>query len=219
MGIVEGAIPFLQENPSSRTEPHPPNKLGSWLKAFVKQATTHRRSLVRLKPFQLLAFTPNGNLVEHISSGTGRAARLFYPLINEGFKILEEGYVARSNDIDIVCARRSVEVRTVGRPGQSFRWSGRPLEAKANDSPCHGQAIFGNSFSRRTSLRQTRTLSLDGQLPGALRWRIPSALRLQGISMAMASPLPRVGRCSLLRTMRLGFSLDEGGSGRIGFGG
>eukprot|EP00913_Durusdinium_trenchii_P007949 g7455.t1 len=28
--------------------------------------------------------------------------RLFYPLINEGFKILEEGYVARSNDIDIV---------------------------------------------------------------------------------------------------------------------
>ncbi|CAJ1399036.1 unnamed protein product [Effrenium voratum] len=27
--------------------------------------------------------------------------RLFYPLINEGFKILEEGYVARSSDIDI----------------------------------------------------------------------------------------------------------------------
>ncbi|CAJ1382173.1 unnamed protein product [Effrenium voratum] len=27
--------------------------------------------------------------------------RLFYPLINEGFKILEEGYVARSSDIDL----------------------------------------------------------------------------------------------------------------------
>lgn len=30
--------------------------------------------------------------------------RLFYPLINEGFKILEQGYVARSSDIDLVCA-------------------------------------------------------------------------------------------------------------------
>ncbi len=29
--------------------------------------------------------------------------RLFYPLINEGFKILEEGYVARSSDIDLAC--------------------------------------------------------------------------------------------------------------------
>jgi len=28
--------------------------------------------------------------------------RLFYPLINEGFKILEQGYVARSSDIDLV---------------------------------------------------------------------------------------------------------------------
>ncbi|CAJ1397962.1 unnamed protein product [Effrenium voratum] len=28
--------------------------------------------------------------------------RLFFPLINEGFKILEEGYVARSSDVDIV---------------------------------------------------------------------------------------------------------------------
>lgn len=28
--------------------------------------------------------------------------RLFFPLINEGFKILEEGYAARSSDIDIV---------------------------------------------------------------------------------------------------------------------
>ena len=31
--------------------------------------------------------------------------RLFYPLINEGFKILEQGYVARSSDIDLVCAQ------------------------------------------------------------------------------------------------------------------
>merc|ERR1719222_912681 len=28
--------------------------------------------------------------------------RLFFPLINEGFRILEEGYVARPSDIDIV---------------------------------------------------------------------------------------------------------------------
>merc|ERR1719222_1390481 len=28
--------------------------------------------------------------------------RLFFPLINEGFKILEEGFVARPSDIDIV---------------------------------------------------------------------------------------------------------------------
>merc|ERR1712137_392670 len=28
--------------------------------------------------------------------------RLFFPLVNEGFKILEEGYVARTSDIDIV---------------------------------------------------------------------------------------------------------------------
>ena len=34
-------------------------------------------------------------------------SRLFYyPLINEGFKILEQGYVARSSDIDLVCASR-----------------------------------------------------------------------------------------------------------------
>jgi len=30
-------------------------------------------------------------------------SRLFYPLINEGFKILEEGFVARSSDIDLAC--------------------------------------------------------------------------------------------------------------------
>ena len=30
-----------------------------------------------------------------------RRVRLFYPLINEGFKILEEGFVARSSDIDL----------------------------------------------------------------------------------------------------------------------